>query len=50
MRAGITLEDEERKLKKFENEAEETRKRIEKNKVEYELQQNLTKKLQIENE
>jgi hypothetical protein len=43
MRAGIDAEDEKRA--DAVNEAAEARKRIEKNRIEYELQQNLTNEL-----
>lgn len=48
MRANIEAEDEQRRLKASLIEAEESRKRQEKNRQEYELQLKLTKKLEKE--
>lgn len=46
MRAGIEAEDEKRRLKAVdEAEAEETKKRLERNRQDFELQQKLTKEL-----
>lgn len=46
MRAGIEAEDEKRRLKIVnETEAEETKKRLERNRLDFELQEKLTKEL-----
>lgn len=51
MRASIDAEDEKRSFKrsKEEEEAQETKNRLERNKEDFELQQQLTKELEQEN-